>query len=93
MAAIIAIVLRAFSRQRTKTAWRYDDWCVVAATVFLVVNQVLFIVIDYLGECNCAGYRVGSNEYGRDQDRGEMEGGELVRSGEENKGGMREGER
>jgi hypothetical protein len=49
-AALVSMVLRAFSRRRSKTNLGWDDGCAILATVFLIANQLVFSVIDYLGK-------------------------------------------
>lgn len=47
--AVVAVVLRIFSRRRMKTKIWWDDICTVTAVFFLVTNQTVFSMIEFLG--------------------------------------------
>lgn len=48
--AVVAVILRIFSRRRMKTRIWWDDVCTIGAVFFLVTNQTVFSMIEYLGE-------------------------------------------
>lgn len=47
--AVVAVILRIFSRRRLKTRIGWDDICAMAAVFFLVTNQMIFSMIEFLG--------------------------------------------
>jgi len=49
VSALVAVILRIFSRRRLKTRVWWDDVCTMAAVFFLVTNQTVFSMIDFLG--------------------------------------------
>src|SRR5690554_5532005 len=49
VAAIVAVILRVFSRRRTKTKFLLDDVCACLAAFFLVTNQVIVMEVYHLG--------------------------------------------
>lgn len=48
--AVVAVILRIFSRRRMKTRIWWDDVCTIGAVFFLVTNQTVFSMIEYLGK-------------------------------------------
>lgn len=48
--AVVAVIMRIFSRRRMKTRIWWDDACTIGAVFFLVTNQILFSMVDYLGK-------------------------------------------
>jgi hypothetical protein len=49
--AMVAVILRIFSRRQMKTRIWWDDVCTIGAVFFLVTNQTVFPMIEYLGKC------------------------------------------
>ncbi|KAH0604407.1 uncharacterized protein H6S33_006784 [Morchella sextelata] len=52
--AVVAVILRIFSRRRLKTRIGWDDICAMAAVFFLVTNQMIFSMIEFLGKSSFA---------------------------------------
>lgn len=48
--AVVAVIMRIFSRRRMKTRIWWDDVCTIGGVFFLVTNQTLFSLVDYLGK-------------------------------------------
>lgn len=48
--AVVAVVVRIFSRRKMKTRIWWDDVCTIGAVIFLVTNQTLFSLVEYLGK-------------------------------------------
>lgn len=53
VSALVAVILRLFSRRRLKTRVWWDDVCAVAAVFFLVTNQTVFSMVGFLGAFLC----------------------------------------
>jgi hypothetical protein len=60
VAASVSIVLRVFSRRRTKSRFMWDDVCAFVALVFLAANTMIFVQFYYIGVTNFS--RNGRND-------------------------------
>ncbi|KAI5838663.1 hypothetical protein DFP73DRAFT_485387 [Morchella snyderi] len=62
--AVVAVILRIFSRRRLKTRIGWDDICAMAAVFFLVANQMIFSMIEFLGRKSSSAFvgRAGNVE-------------------------------
>lgn len=57
--AVVAVIMRIFSRRRMKTRIWWDDVCTIGSVFFLVTNQTLFSMVEYLGKLGCNGFLLG----------------------------------